>query len=109
MMTESTGALYNRDNLARHRSERYAQSLRDNPNFYFGPLSLLLFGASSFLYEFMPNGNRNYAPEFGTISSFFGAMDNGDGTCSFTGEEKIPENWTNRIKPYTNSDVTTKL
>lgn len=54
MTTESTGGLYNRDNLAKYRYQRYLQSLKDNPNFYFGPLSLLLFGASSFLYELMP-------------------------------------------------------
>lgn len=109
MMSETTGRLYNRDNLAKYRLERYQQSLKDNPNFYFGPLSLLLYGASSFLYELMPNGNKNYVPDFETISSFFGAKDNGDGTYSFTGEERIPPNWTNRVKPYSNTDVTTEI
>merc|ERR1712000_583021 len=33
MMTETTGGLYNRDNLAKYRYERYNQSLRDNKNF----------------------------------------------------------------------------
>lgn len=108
MMTDTTGRLYNRNNLAKYRQERYLQSRRDNPNFYFGPLSLLLFGASSFLYELMPNGNRGYVPDFETISSFFGANDNGDGTYSFTAE-RIPPNWTNRVKPYTNSDVTREI
>ncbi|CAL3964333.1 unnamed protein product [Diplocarpon coronariae] len=107
-MTKATGGLYNRDNMARYRYQRYQESLHDNPNFYFGPFSLLLFGASSFLYELMPSG-PDYIPDYATISSFFGAKDNGDGTYSFTGEEKIPDNWTNRIKPYTNQDVVTEI
>lgn len=108
MMTETTGGLYNRDNLAKYRYQRYQQSLADNPNFYFGPLSLLLFGASSFLYELMPSG-PDYTPDFATISSFFGAQKNADGSYSFTGEEKIPDNWTNRVTPYSNEDVTNEI
>lgn len=109
MMTETTGGLYNRDNLAKYRYQRYQQSLHDNPNFYFGPLSLLLFGASSFLYELMPSGTNGYTPDYATISSFFGAQKNSDGTYSFTGQEKIPDNWTNRVRPYSNEDVTAEI
>jgi len=105
MMSATTGRVYNRDGLAKYRYERYQQSKAENPNFYFGPLSLLLFGASSFLYELMPNGNHGYAPDYETISSFFGATDNGDGTYSFNNREKIPDKWTNRVKPYTDFDV----
>ena len=108
MMTETTGGLYNRDNLAKYRYQRYQQSLQDNPNFYFGPLSLLLYGASSFLYELMPSG-PDYTPDYDTISSFFGAQKNDDGTYSFTGEEKIPNNWINRVEPYTNELVTDEI
>lgn len=100
MMTDTTGATYDRDGLAKYRYERYQQSLQDNPNFFFGPLSLLLFGASSFLYELMPSGTNNYAPDYNTISSFFGATKESDGTYTFNGEEKIPDNWTNRLEPY---------
>ncbi|KAG0651348.1 Aromatic peroxygenase [Hyphodiscus hymeniophilus] len=108
MMTETTGGLYNRDNLAKYRYQRYQQSLKDNENFYFGPFSLLLYGASSFLYELMPSG-PDYIPDYATISSFFGAKKNGDGTYAFTGQEKIPDNWTNRVSPYTNEDVVTEI
>lgn len=108
MMTDTTGGLYNRDNLAKYRYQRYQQSLAENPNFYFGPLSLLLFGASSFLYELMPSG-PSYTPDKATISSFFGAVENSDGTYSFNNAEKIPANWTNRVKPYTNEDVTAEI
>lgn len=60
---------------------------------------MLLFGAASFLYELMPSG-PDYIPDKATISSFFGAQDNGDGTYSFNNQEKIPANWTNRVEPY---------
>lgn len=108
MMTETTGGLYNRDNLALYRYQRYQQSLAENPNFYFGPLSLLLFGASSFLYELMPSG-PDYTPDKATISSFFGAEEQSDGTYIFNNAEQIPANWTNRVTPYTNNDVTAEI
>jgi hypothetical protein len=108
MMTETTGGLYNRDNLAKCRYQRYQQSLQDNPNFYFGPLSLLLFGASSFLYELMPSG-PDYIPDEPTISSFFGAEKLADGTYTFNHAEQIPANWTNRVNPYTNEDITAEI
>jgi len=104
MMTETTGGLYNRDGLAKYRYQRYQQSLNENPDFYFGPLSLLLFGASSFLYELMPSG-PDYIPDEATISSFFGAEKQSDGSYIFNGNERIPDNWTNRVEPYSNTDV----
>jgi len=108
MMTETTGGLYNRDGLAKYRYQRYQQSLQDNPNFYFGPFSLLLFGASSFLYELMPSG-PDYTPDEATISSFFGAEKQSDGTYIFNNAEQIPPNWTNRVSPYSNEDVVTEI
>lgn len=101
MMQDTCQGNFNRDNLAKYRYQRYQQSLNENPNFYFGPFSLLLFGASSFLYELMPNGNHGYAPDLETISSFFGAEKGSDGSWTFNGQEKIPDNWTNRVAPYT--------
>jgi hypothetical protein len=44
----------------------------------------------------MPSGTRGYAPDLETMSSFF--LD-----------EKLPDNWTNRVSPYTNNDVTTEI
>ncbi|GAB7354943.1 hypothetical protein MBLNU459_g5561t1 [Dothideomycetes sp. NU459] len=108
MMTKTTGGLFNRDGLAEYRAQRYNQSLAENPNFYFGPLSVLLYGAASFLYELMPSG-PDYTPDLKTISSFFGAQQNSDGSWSFNNAEKIPANWTNRVAPYTNNDVTTEI
>lgn len=103
MMTDTTGGLYNLENLAVYRKQRYDQSQAENPNFYFGPFSLLLFGAASFLYELMPSG-PDYIPDVPTISSFFGA-EQVNGEWTFNGEEKIPENWTNRLTPYSITDV----
>lgn len=99
---------FGRNELALYRYQRYQQSLATNPNFYFGPLALLLFGASSFLYELMPSG-PNYTPDLPTISSFFGATKNPDGSFSFNGNERIPDNWYNRLTPYTNNDVTNEI
>ena len=104
MMTETTGGNYDLHNLALYRYQRYQQSRVENANFYFGPFSLLLFGAASFLYELMPGG-PDYKPDYPTISSFFGAEKQSDGTYTFTGEEKIPANWTNRLTPYSVFDV----
>ncbi|KAL1306180.1 hypothetical protein AAFC00_004282 [Neodothiora populina] len=109
MMTDTTGGVYNRENLAEYRYQRYQQSLSDNPNFYFGPLSVLLFGAASFLYELMPSGTHNYAPDVETISSFFGTTQDSNGNWVPTSGEKIPDNWTNRVAPYTNTDVTREI
>ena len=44
----------------------------------------------------MPSGTHGYAPDYSTIYSFFV-------------EEKLPENWTNRVTPYTNNDVTREI
>jgi hypothetical protein len=96
MMTATTGGNFNREGLSLYRKQRYDQSVAENPNFFFGPLSLLLFGAASFLYELMPSGTHGYAPDLATITSFFV-------------DEKIPDNWTNRVSPYTNNDVTREI
>lgn len=104
MMTQTTGGNYDLNNLALYRYQRYQQSVAENPNFYFGPFSLLLYGAASFLYELMPSG-PSYAPSYDQISAFFGAQKNSDGSYSFTGKEHIPANWTNRLTPYSIFDV----
>jgi hypothetical protein len=97
-MAATTGGNYDRDGLALYRAQRYNQSLAENPNFYFGPLSLLLYGAASFLYELMPS-RPNHSPDEVTISSFFGAEKQSDGSYAFNGGEKIPDGWTNRVAP----------
>ena len=109
MMQDTCQGNFNRENLSKYRLQRYEQSRAENPNFFFGPLTLLLYGASSFLDTLMPNGNHNYAPDLETISTFFGAQQKSDGTWEFNGGERIPDNWTNRVTPYSNLDVTTEI
>ncbi|KAF7192196.1 Aromatic peroxygenase [Pseudocercospora fuligena] len=94
-MARTTGGLHNLQNLAKYRGERWDQSVVENPNFYFGPLSLLLFGAASFLYELFPSG-PNYIPDQATMESFFV-------------RERLPDNWINRVAPYSNRLVTQEI
>lgn len=108
-MADTTGNNFDLNGLAQYRYQRYQESVATNPNFYFGPFSLLLYGAASFLYELMPSGTRNYAPDLYTISSFFGAESDGNGGYQFNGKEKIPDNWTNRVAPYTILDVGSQI
>jgi len=44
----------------------------------------------------MPSGTNGYQPDLATITSFFV-------------QEKIPDNWTTRLTPYTNMDVTREI
>jgi hypothetical protein len=101
--------------MTKYRAQRYDQSLAENGHFHFGPRSLLLFGAASFLYELMPSGTHLYTPDFETISSFFGAQPaakgspgNATGGYDFV-PERIPPNFVNRIAPYTVLDVATNI
>jgi hypothetical protein len=101
--------------MAKYRAQRYAQSLAENGNFYFGPRALLIYGAASFLYELMPSGTHLYTPDLATISSFFGAQPAAPGSPgNATGgydsvPERIPPNYVNRVLPYTLLDVSTQI
>jgi len=56
----------------------------------------------------MPSGTHGYAPDLATISSFFGAEKQSDGSWGFV-HEKIPPNWTNRVSPYSGVDVNVQI
>jgi hypothetical protein len=94
--------------LSKYRKQRYQESLSTNGNFNFSPLTLLLYGAASFLYELMPSG-PNYTPDLATISSFFGVTQDSTGKFVATSGEQIPANWTNRVIPYDNTLVTIQI
>ena len=96
---------FDRENLALYRYQRYQQSLTENGNFYFGPKSVLLYGAASFLYELFPSLGPAGTPDLPTIESFFGAQSDGNGGYTFNNKEQIPPNWYNRKSPYSNTDV----
>ncbi|KAK3096379.1 hypothetical protein LTR53_019299, partial [Teratosphaeriaceae sp. CCFEE 6253] len=108
MMDKTCKSNFNREGLSVYRNQRWHQSQVENPNFSFGPLALLLYGAASFLYELMPSGTHGYAPDLDTISTFFGAKKQSDGSWGFV-PERIPAKWTNRVAPYTNNDVTREI
>ena len=108
-MQETCKGNFGRDNLALYRYQRYQQSLAENKNFYFGPTSLLLFGAASFLYELFPSLGPAGSPDLTTMESFFGASPNSDGTYSFNNAEQIPANWYNRASPYSLVDVAVEI
>lgn len=94
--------------LAAYRSQRYDESVQQNANFFFGPLSLLLYGAASFLYELFPSFGPQGTPDLATMKSFFGAVEDSNGGWRHV-PEKIPDNWYNRRAPYSNVDVTTEI
>ncbi|KZM20083.1 Unspecific peroxygenase [Ascochyta rabiei] len=105
-----SGGNFDRNTLAAYRSQRYDESVQENDNFFFGPLALLLYGASSFLYELFPSYGNEGTPDLKTISSFFGttADSSAPGGWKYTAE-RIPDNWFNRRAPYTNNDVTIEI
>ena len=107
MMEDTTGGVFDQKGLALYRYQRYQQSRADNPYFFFGPFSLLLYGASSFVYELFP-GTSEGSGSLATISSFFGTAKQDD-QWVFLNEEKIPDNWHNRVTPYDNNRITLQI
>lgn len=97
---------FDRNALAAYRSQRYDESLQQNPNFFFGPLSLLLYGAASFLYELFPSFGNEGVPDLATMESFFGAVQDSSAPGGWRHvPERIPPNWYTRRLPYTINDV----
>jgi len=105
-----SGGNFDLNALAAYRSQRYDESVQQNANFFFGPLSLLLYGAASFLYELFPSYGPQGTPDLATMKSFFGAVEDSSapGGWRHVGE-RIPDNWFNRRQPYTNNDVTREI
>lgn len=105
-----SGGNFDRNALAAYRSQRYDESVQENANFFFGPLSLLLYGAASFLYELMPSYGPEGTPDLKTISSFFGAVEDSSAAGGWRHvPEQIPDNWFSRRAPYSNEDVTLEI
>ncbi|KAF1939761.1 Cloroperoxidase [Clathrospora elynae] len=99
-----SGGKFDRNALAAYRSQRYDESVQTNPNFFFGPLSVLLYGAASFLYELFPSYGNEGTPDLATISSFFGAVQDSSAPGGWRHvPERIPDNWFNRRTPYTST------
>ncbi|EDU47163.1 heme-thiolate peroxidase aromatic peroxygenase protein [Pyrenophora tritici-repentis] len=105
-----SGGKFDRNTLSVYRSQRYGESLHENPNFFFGPLSLLLYGASSFLYELFPSYGPQGTPNLATIKSFYGAVEDPSAEGGWRHvPERIPENWFSRRTPYDVLRVTEEI
>jgi len=105
-----SGGKFDLDALAAYRGKRYDESLATNGNFFFGPLSLLLYGAASFLYELFPSYGDKGVPDLATMKSFFGAVEDSNAPGGWAHvPERIPENWFSRVEPYTNNDVVQQI
>ncbi|ORX97498.1 hypothetical protein BCR34DRAFT_628578 [Clohesyomyces aquaticus] len=76
----------------------------------FGPLSFLLYGAASFLYELFPSyGNRGIS-DLAIMKFFFGAVEGYSAPGGWRHvPERIPDKWFSRRAPYTNNDVTIEI
>ncbi|KAI5361664.1 Putative chloroperoxidase [Septoria linicola] len=79
----------------------------ENGNFFFGPGSLLLYGAASFLYELFPG--QGGSPDEATMMSFFAVNKDGSGNYVENSGERAPPNWRPRLEPYKNRDVTREI
>lgn len=100
MMVEATEGKFNISGLSRYRHQRWYQSSAENPNFFFGPAGLLLYGDAAFLPELYADGQKDYKPDVETISTFFGAHQKADGTWFYGHNETIPKGWINRKEAY---------
>jgi hypothetical protein len=107
-MVSTTGGNFDRAGMALYRYQRYQQSLTENGQFYFGPITILLYGAASFLYELFPSFGNAGSPDLAVISSFFGVESDGNGGYTHI-PEQIPPNWFNRASPYTLSLSTVEI
>ncbi|TKA74865.1 hypothetical protein B0A49_04790 [Cryomyces minteri] len=107
-VTSGFNNLFNRDAMAKIMSERYKDSAATNPNFYFGPKSVILYGAASFLYELIPSLGNQGIPTREVVNSFFGAKPDGSGGFTFV-PERIPDSWDIRPTPFTNADVAAEV
>lgn len=103
--------------MAQHQFNRYQNSKATNPNFYFGPKSILLYGAASFLYELFPSHGPDGSPSFLNIGAFYGATNPDiNGNVMFNDTEHIPVSsdglgpgWFSRTEPYTIADAVPQI
>ncbi|KAF6217672.1 hypothetical protein HO133_006774 [Letharia lupina] len=98
---------FNQTVVAQHQFNRYQNSKATNPNFFFGPKAILLYGAASFLYELFPSHGPDGAPAFLDLGSFYGTTNpNANGNVVFNNTEHVPINptggpgWFSRTNPY---------
>lgn len=101
MLVDATEGQFNISGLSRYRHQRWHESQQENPNFFFGPAGLLLYGDAAFLPEVYASGSRDYKPDVETISTFMGAHQHAnDGKWLYGRDETFPANYINRVQPY---------
>lgn len=101
--------VYSPSVVAQHRFNRYQDSLNTDPNFFFGPKAIPLYGAASFLYELFPSQAPDGNPSLLDMAAFYGTSDpDGNGQVHFTNTEHVPVNpnptgpgWLARKDSYT--------
>lgn len=107
MMMQTCNGNCGREELSLYREQRWQESAADNGNFFFGPGSLLLYGAATFLYELFPaEGGR---PDEATMMSFFSISKDSSGNYVQNDGERAPPGWRPRIEPYGGGDVVREI
>lgn len=99
-MVEVTEGEFTVAGLSKYREECWHRSQSENPNFFFGPAGLLLYGDAAFLPKLMASGSRGYKIDTETVATFFGAYQKEDGSWEYGHNETIPENFINREEAY---------
>ena len=103
--------------VAQHQFNRYQDSKATNPNFFFGPKAVLLYGAASFLYELFPSHGPDGSPIFLDLGAFYGTTNpDVNGIVKFNNTEHIPVSpvrggigWFSRTNPYTIADLVPQI
>ena len=106
--TKVANYIYSPSVVAQHQFNRYQDSLNTNPNFFFGPKAIILYGAASFLYELFPSLGPAGTPSLLDMANFFGTSNpDANGQVHFTNTEQVPFNpnpsgpfWLARVDPY---------
>ncbi|KAL9064901.1 MAG: hypothetical protein Q9161_008575 [Pseudevernia consocians] len=97
---------YNQSVVAQHQFNRYQNSKATNPNFFFGPKAVILYGAASFLYELFPSHGPDGPAGFIDIGAFYGATNpDANGNVVFNNTEHIPINPTGGAGWFARTDA----
>ncbi|KAJ3875198.1 hypothetical protein F5051DRAFT_70095 [Lentinula edodes] len=93
---------YDIDILTTFRSARFQQSIDNNPYFFNGPITGLVFQPAGyqFIYRFMANKSEEYPEgrlDREVLKSFYGITGSEENGFDYTsGYERIPDNWYKR-------------
>ncbi|KAG8855723.1 hypothetical protein FRB96_006767 [Tulasnella sp. 330] len=109
--TNNYGGLYEIEPLKDAAEARRLNSIATNPDFYYLPLSAILgLGARGFPAYLFSNGTfgNGGVPNEESVSSFFGAQIQPDGTYKYV-PERFPNYWYRRATPFTLVDVVASI